>query len=65
MASDLTDDEAVVAAFVAQAKALLAAQSLDEEQFGLLEPVTLEEMIEARKAVGWIADRPLWEDCMA
>lgn len=36
---------------------MLAAQSLDEDQFGLLEPVALEEKVEAREAVGWIAVR--------
>ncbi len=45
-------DEKLVAEFVADAKALVAQGAADAEQLDLLDPVTPEEMLEARAACG-------------
>lgn len=52
MAEAATGDAAIIASVVDQAKALLAEQAADAEQLDLLEPVTPEDMVEARAALG-------------
>ena len=47
-----TGDAKFTADAVAQAKALLDARASEEEQLSLIDPVTAEDMVEAREALG-------------
>jgi len=50
--SNETGDAKVVSEIIADAKALIAAEQAQAEQLDLLDPVTPEEMLEAREALG-------------
>jgi hypothetical protein len=57
MSTDLTGDAAIAAEAVRAAKDLLDEQRAAEEQLELLAPLTAEEMVEAREALGPNAGR--------
>jgi hypothetical protein len=52
-----TGDAKVVAEFVADAKAILATEQAEQEQLDMLDPVTPEEILEARERLGPDAGR--------
>lgn len=57
MSTPETGDRAVADQFLSQAKDLVDAARAEEEQLDLLEPVTPEEMLEAREAMGPLAGK--------